>query len=138
MLAFLVVACGSTAPTPVDVVNNYLSGLAEGNYAGACAMLSPQARAALQTSTGLRAPCHTVFARCLPNKATILNKDQSQLFYATISITGQGSSAVDAKVSGTAVADVLKEITLEQVRGNWQLSSYGKGLKGCPAGRRRR
>ncbi len=136
-LAVLVVGCGNYPPSPTEIVNDYLNALAEGNYASACAMLNPQARAALQTATGPRVPCNEVFARCLPNRSTILKQDQSQLFYANIDTSIQGSSA-DAKVSGTAVANALHEVTLEKGRSGWQLSSYGSGLKRCSSRQRQR
>ncbi len=123
-------ACGSNAPSPYQVVNDYLNTLAEGDYPSACGMLSAQARAAMPAATGVHASCATVFVRCLPNHALVLKQDRSQLFYANVSVTTEGSSA-RAAVSGTAVANALREVTLQKTRVGWQLSSSGSGLNGC-------
>ncbi len=123
-------ACGSTASTPYDVVNTYLNTLAEGDYPDACGMLSAQAREAMPASTGVHGSCTTVLTRCLPSHALVLKEDQSQLFYATVQVTTQGSTA-RAAVSRTAVADALKEVTLQQTRTGWELTSPGSGLTAC-------
>ncbi len=123
-------ACGSTAPTSYQVVNDYLNTLAEGDYPDACGMLSAQARGAMSASTGVHGSCTTVFKRCLPSHALILKEDQSQLFYATVQVTSQGSTA-RAALSGTAVANALREVTLEKTRNGWTLTSSGSGLTGC-------
>ncbi len=123
-------ACGSSAPTPYQVVNDYLNTLAEGDYPDACAMLSTQARAEMAASTGVHGPCTTVFTRCLPSHALVLKQDQSQLFYATVSVTTQASSA-HAALSGTAVANALKAVTLKKTRNGWELASSGSGLTAC-------
>lgn len=128
--ALLLAACGSTAPTPYQVVNDYLNTLAEGDYPDACAMLSTQARADMAASTGVHGPCSTVFTRCLPSHALILKQDQSQLFYASVSVTTQGSKA-RAALSGTAVANALKQVTLQKTRTGWEMTSPGSGLTAC-------
>jgi len=123
-------ACGSTVHCCYQVVNNYLNMLAEGDYPDACRMLTPQARAQMAVSTGVHASCPTILTRCLPSHALVLKEDQSQLFYATVQVTTQGSTA-RAAVSGTAVANVLREVTLQQTRTGWQLTSSGSGLTAC-------
>ena len=128
--ALLLAACGSTAPSAYEVVNTYLNTLAEGDYPDACGMLSAQARAAMSISTGVRGPCATVFTRCLPSHSLILKEDQAQLFYASVVVTTQRSTT-RAALSGTAVANALREVTLQQTRTGWVLTSSGSGLTGC-------
>jgi hypothetical protein len=129
--------CGSSAPTPGDIAENYVNTLASGDYASACGLLGGHAREALLRAYGARATCSQVFAHCLPNQATNLNQDQSQLLFANenISVTGHHASVA---VSGTAVARRVKKVTLIEHKGNWQLNSYGTGLSHCRAHRSRR
>lgn len=126
----LLAACGSNAPSPYEIVNDYLNTLAEGDYPSACAMLTARARAAMSAATGVRGTCVTVLARCLPNHALVLKEDQSQLFYANVSVTTQGSIA-RAAVSGTAVANAIRKVGLQKTRAGWTLSSSGSGLNRC-------
>ena len=133
-----VAGCGGSGPVPSDPVQNYLSDLAEGNYGGACAQLDGRARASLLRLQGARSSCAKVFTRCLPDNATAPNKDQSQLLYATIEVNQTGPKAA-AVVSGTPVAKAVGEVTLTKESGTWKLTSYGRGLTGCPGkGRHRR
>ena len=133
-----VAGCGGSGPVPSDPVQNYLSALAEGNYGGACTQLDSRARASLLGLQGTRSSCTKVFTRCLPNSAIAPKKDQSQLLYATVAVNQNGPKA-DAIVSGTAVARAVKEVTLAEESGTWKLTSYGRGLTGCPGkGRHRR
>lgn len=130
-LATYVVGCGASGSSPVETVQGYLSALAEGNYAGACAMLDSTARASLFRVIGQHASCSAVFKRCLPYVATTPQKDQSQLFYSTVDVS-LDSRGAEAAVSGTPVADAVREVRLAEHRGVWILTSYGQGLKGCP------
>ena len=137
IVMFWVAGCGGSGPVPSDSVQNYLSDLAEGNYGGACAQLDRPARDALLRLKGSRSSCTRVFTRCLPNSAITPTKDQSQLLYATVEVNQTGSKA-DAVVSGTPVARAVKEVTLAKKNGTWKLTSYGRGLTGCPGGSRHR
>jgi hypothetical protein len=136
--AVLLAGCGDSGPTPIDSVQNYLSDLGEGNYSGACAQLDHQARDSLLRLQRRHANCTRVFVHCLPDDVLSLKKDQSQLLFATVQINKTGNTA-DALVSGTAVARAVKEVGLAERNGTWKLTSYGRGLTGCPGqGRHRR
>jgi hypothetical protein len=124
MLAAVVAACGSTAPTAYSVVDNYLKAIGEGNYVNACGLLDHTARGALH------GPCETVFAHCLPNQARASAHDQTQQLYANIDLMTTGKTAV-ALVSGTAVARTVKRVTLADQGGNWRLTSAGEKLQRC-------
>jgi hypothetical protein len=124
VLAVLAAACGSTAPTAYSVVDSYIQAIGEGNYANACGLLDRSARASLHGS------CQTVFARCLPNQAAALARDQTQQLYANINLTTTGKTAV-AIVSGTAVARTVKSVTLAEKGGNWLLTSPGQQIQRC-------
>jgi hypothetical protein len=131
-MALCLAACGESPGSPIyGAANGYLSALANGNYSNACRWLDGRARRSLVHSTGARVSCQKAFVLCLPNQALVAKKDQSQLFYATVDMTVDGSKA-SAKVSGTPVADVLKRIALAgPSKGPWKVTSYGDGLKGC-------
>ncbi len=132
-----VAGCGGSGPVPSDPVQNYLSDLAEGNYGGACAQLDGRARASLLRLQGSQSTCAKVFTRCLPDSATAPKKDQSQLLYATVEVNQSGPKA-DAVVSGSPVAKAVREVTLTKESGTWKLTSYGRGLTGCPGKSRHR
>jgi hypothetical protein len=122
---------GSQPPGPYDVVSNYLSRIAEGNYSSACGLLDTGARDALIRKMGPRASCAKLFVQCLPSKATNISRDQAQLLYATIQVATHHHKA-DVTVAGTAVARALKRVTLAKERGTWKLTSYGDALQRCP------
>jgi hypothetical protein len=136
LLAFLA-GCGAGTTPPNEVVNNYVTALAEGNFQGACAMLPNAQRAALARAGGTRPSCVAAYNRCVPKQPTNTSKDQTQLFYANVQSTITGSNAV-AELSGTTVATALKQVTLVERHGVWSLTSYGTGLKACVLGARRR
>lgn len=125
--------CGSTSapPGPYDVVSSYLSRIAEGNYSSACGLLDAGTRHALIRKMGSRTSCPKLFVRCLPSKATNINRDQAQLLYATILVATHHHRA-DVTVAGTAVARAIKRVTLAKERGTWKLTSYGDALRRCP------
>lgn len=131
--AAVLAACGGSSgpPGPYAVVYNYLNQIAEGNYAGACALIDNGVREALVRRIGSRTSCPALFVRCLPSQATNLSRDQSQLLYATIVVSTHRHKARVA-VSGTAETKALKSVTLAKERGTWKLTSYGKALERCP------
>jgi hypothetical protein len=124
-LAAFLASCGQSQPSPGEIAQNYVNAVAEGNYAGACALLDGRAREALHTSTRSRAGCAALLARCLPTNASVLQKDQAQLFYANVEVTTDGPRAA-VRTSGTAVARRIREVTLAKERGHWQLTTYGE------------
>lgn len=124
-------ACGSSdLPVPSDVAQSYVYTLAEGNYRGACALLDKGARDTLVRATGSRATCPRVFARCLPDQATHVNRDQAQLLFANVQVTMDGPKAV-AKLSGTRVARATRQVTMTNEHGIWKLTSYGQAIGRC-------
>jgi hypothetical protein len=125
-------ACGSGSPPPgpYDVVSNYLSRIAEGNYSSACELLDTGTRATLMNKMGSRISCAELFVRCLPSKATNISRDQAQLLYSTIQVTTHHHSA-DVTVAGTAVARAIKRVTLRKEQGTWKLTSSGDALQRC-------
>jgi hypothetical protein len=135
LTAAALAGCGQTPPGPVDVVQGYISSIAEGNFAGACSQLDAHARSALRRASASARPCASLLARCFPNQATRLNSDQTQLLYATVDITTHGSRA-RAVTGNTQVAKAVKVVSLTQRHDKWKLDSYGK--ERCRrAGRRR-
>ena len=128
--AMCLVGCGTSTPSPGEVTQNYLSTIAEGDYASSCAELGARARQSLVKRTDSHATCSETFALCLPNEAAKLKHDQTQLFYVNelVSITGSSS---DVHVSGTKVANEVREVTLVKKRGVWRLTSPGKKLESC-------
>lgn len=128
-----VAACGESQTPPVyAAVDGYLTSLAQGNYPVACTYLNGKGRDSLKKATGSHVSCVKVFDRCLPDQARVANKDATQLNYATVDITTHGVKG-SATVAGTAVARVVKRVTLAKEGPRWKLSSYGEGLKGCRA-----
>jgi hypothetical protein len=124
-------ACGSSdLPAPSDVAQSYVYALAEGNYRGACAVLDKGTRDALVRATGSRGTCPRVFARCLPDQATHVNRDQAQLLFANVQITMEGPKAV-ARLSGTRVARATRQVTMINDHGIWKLTSYGQAISRC-------
>jgi hypothetical protein len=123
--AALLAACGQGAPSPGEIAQNYVTSIAEGNYADACSVLGGQAQQALRASMRSHAGCATLLARCLPTNASVLQNDQAQLFYANVEITTDGPNAT-VRTSGTAVAKKIREVRLAKTRGKWQLTSYGE------------
>lgn len=121
----------SSPPGPYNVVSNYLSQIAEGNYSNACGLLDTGVRDALIKRMGSRTTCSKLFVHCLPSRATNISLDQSQLLYATIQVETHHHKA-DATVAGTAVARAIKRVTLAKERHTWKLTSYGDALRRCP------
>lgn len=138
LAAGLLAGCGTFPPSPQETAQNYISQIADGNFSGACALLDAQARAALIHDLGPGRSCTAVLAHCLPSSATVLKRNQTQLLFTDVQGTVTAHTAT-LTVGGTAVAREIGQVTLRKRRdGNWQLTSYGKALKGCrgrrPAG----
>ncbi|HET8979195.1 MAG TPA: hypothetical protein VFN87_13620 [Solirubrobacteraceae bacterium] len=136
-LAAGLAGCGEQSLPPATLAaQSYLNALAEGNYSNACALIDGRTRRRVARSLGRRVSCPGVFRRCLPDKAQVPQHDQSQLLFADVQVERHGNRAV-AAVSGTAVATAIRQVTLAKEGRQWRLTSYGQGLRGCPAGRRR-
>jgi hypothetical protein len=133
-LAACAAGCGSYPPSPSQIAQDYVSAIAEGNYAGACAILGRPARESLSAFTRSSASCPTLLRRCLPTQAAVLRRDQVQLFYANVSVTTAGSTA-SVRTSGTAAANRIRELTLAKNGARWELTSYGRVR--CPRSRGR-
>lgn len=121
--------CGASGVSAYDPLNSYMDALASGSYTSACALLDRRTRESLVRSVGTRS-CARAFARCLPNQATKLRRDHTQLLYANIQMHVSGSRA-SASVSRTAVAAVLRRVTLALEGGRWRLTSPGAALETC-------
>lgn len=121
--------CGASGPTPYDSVQNYLSVLAEGDYAKACAMLTGGARHALRVRIRRRS-CPAIFRHCLPSNALALKHDQSQLLYAEVRPAVHGRHAV-VTTSGTSVAREIRRVGLIERRGQWVITAPGQALRRC-------
>ncbi len=128
----LAAGCGQGGTPPNQAVDNYVSALAEGDYASACAMLPTAAQRSLARIVGPHETCIAAFRRCVPKQPANSSQDQTQLLYANVQTNVTGSTAV-ANVSGTPVARAVKQVNLIERRGTWSLTSYGVGLKTCPA-----
>ena len=114
---------------PVEVAQNYVNAVAEGYYAGACAMLDPPARAAVLASTGSHLSCPALLARCLPARSHA-SKDQSQLLYVNTTLAVHGRRA-QVTLSGLAVARAIKRVTLTDERAGWLMTSPGVAVTRC-------
>jgi hypothetical protein len=124
-LVAVLAACGTPPPGPGTVASNYVTNIAQGDFAGACGSLDARARQSRQTYMRSRATCPVLLARCFPTQANQVNKDQLQLYYSNVNVTETGSKA-EVQTSGTAVANRIKLVTLAERQGTWQLTSYGK------------
>jgi hypothetical protein len=136
--------CNTPPPGPAVIAQNYVNAVAAGDYGGACAILSPAAQRNLRAAMKSSAGCETLLARCLPTRETVLKRDQVQLFYSNVEQRIVGSRATVA-TSGTSVANRVKQLSLIQRRGAWELISYGEErctpghtTSRAQAGRRRR
>lgn len=118
-------ACGQTGPTAVDAVQNYVSALAEGNFASACTGLDQHAKASLRTVMRSQQSCAVLLSRCFPNRSTVLKQDQTQLLYGTVQMNLHGARGY-ALTGGTEVAKEVKKVNLTSVKGEWKLDSYGR------------
>lgn len=129
LLALVVLACapgcGSSPPSPGEIAEDYVTAIADGNYSNACALLDRRARERLRGSMRSSAGCAPLLRRCLPTRATVLRRDQLQLFYANVDVRIAGPRAT-VRTSGTAVANRIGEVTLAKRRGRWALTSYGR------------
>ena len=125
LVAAAVSGCGQGGPTAVDAVQNYVSALAEGNFASACAGLDEHAQASLMRFMRSQKSCATLLPRCFPSRTTVLSQDQTQLLYGTVQINLHGTRG-SALTAGTVVAKEVKEVNLISVKGLWELDSYGK------------
>jgi hypothetical protein len=123
--AGFIAGCGQGQPSPGEIAQNYVTAIAEGNYAGACGSLDGHARSVLERSMKSHAGCAELLARCLPTNASVLGKDQAQLFYANVETSTFGSRAT-VRTSGTAVAKRIREVTLAKEQGHWRLTTYGE------------
>lgn len=137
MAAAGLAGCGSSAPQPGDIAENYMSAVAVGNYSGACSMLTPRARAALVSAKARRHSCEFVFRHCIHIDTLALKRDQTQLLFADIEPVIHGAHSSVA-VSGTAVAHELRRLTMVRVRGSWRIVGAGRALSRCRVGRGRR
>lgn len=135
VLAGYTAGCGESASPAVDAVQSYMSALGEGDYASACSLIDNRTKQSLLRHLPPRTTCPSVFRHCLPNRTTILNKDQTQLLYANIDISVEGSKA-KAAMGGTAVGKALKHVTLSDERGVWRLTSFGQAIETCHLGSR--
>jgi hypothetical protein len=127
---------GSSAPTPGDIAQNYMTAIGQVNYASACAMLTGPARHALSASVAPHRGCVAIFKRCIHVNPLALKRDQQQLLFAEVlpTITGRHASVA---VGGTAVARELKRLTMLHTKKGWQITGPGRDLSRCRALRRR-
>jgi hypothetical protein len=134
VLAFVLLglaACGNAnVVTPSDVTQDYVDAVAEGNYPGACRLLSPHIRAAMVASARTRESCTALLGRCLPSKIRVSAADQSQLLYVTIDLQTSGRNA-QGTLSGLPVARAIKRVTLVRQRGRWRLTTPGQAVTRC-------
>jgi hypothetical protein len=125
-------ACGSSdLPAPSDVAQSYVYALAEGNYRGACALLDKGTRESLVRAVGSRTTCPRLFARCLPDEASRVNRDQAQLLFANIQVITEGPRKALSRLSGTRVARATREVTMADESGIWKLTSSGRAISRC-------
>jgi hypothetical protein len=134
VLVALLAGCGTPPPGPGTVTENYVTNVAQGDFASACAALDAKTRQSLGRYMRSRAPCRVLLARCFPTQASVLQNDQLQLYYSNVNVTLSGSTA-RVQTSGTAVANRIRRVTLAQERGMWRLTSYGE--ERCQRSKRR-
>lgn len=125
---------GSSAPTPGDIAQNYMTAIGQVNYASACGMITRPARHALSASVAPRHGCVAIFKRCIHVNPLALKRDQQQLLFAEVLPTISGRHA-SVSVGGTAVARELRRLTLLRTRKGWQITGPGQALSRCRARR---
>lgn len=130
-LALGAAACGNAnVVTPTDVTQSYVDAVAEGNFPGACALLSAATRTSLLAAAGRRRDCPALLDRCLPSRIRVSAADQSQLLYVTIDIRAAGRRA-EGTLSGLPVARAISRVTLVRRRGRWRLTTPGRAVSRC-------
>lgn len=142
--AILLVLCGALAAcgnqvivTASDMAGRYVYAIAEGNYPGACALLTAGTRRALLAGRPTRGGCPALLRDCLPARFRRSSGDQSQLLYANESETHHGSTAT-VLLSATPAAQATRRVTLVHIHGRWRLTSPGVAISRCVASARRR
>jgi hypothetical protein len=130
--AVLIAGCGESPNPPIAFVQNYLNALGGGEYNTACGMVDGQAMAALSRAKHVHISCADLFKRCLPNRALVLKKDQTQLLYANIDVSlSDNGKIANADTSATTVAAELKHVTLKHERGTWKFTGFGRAIEAC-------
>lgn len=129
-LALGLMACGNAnVVTPTDVTQSYVDAVAEGNFPGACGLLTAGARATL-AAAGTHQGCAAVLDRCLPDTIRVPAADQSQLLYVTIDMKTSGRRA-QGTLSGLPVARAIERVALLRQRGRWRLTTPGRAVLRC-------
>lgn len=130
MAASLAGCGGSSAPTPGDIAQNFMTAIGEVNYAGACGMITAPARRALSASVDPRHGCVAIFKRCIHINPLALKRDQQQLLFASVlpHVTGRHATVA---VGGTAVARELRRLGMVHTRRGWQITGPGRALTRC-------
>lgn len=130
-------ACGNqNIVTASDVAGSYVYAVAEGNYPGACALLTPATRGALLAARPTHGGCPALLRRCLPSRFHHASGDQSQLLYASTDETIHGDHA-SVVLSATPAAQATRHVTLVRTHGRWRLTSPGAAIARCVAAARR-
>ena len=128
----LIAGCGESPNPPIAIVQNYLNALGGGEFASACAMADPQALAGLTRAKHAHLGCAQLFKRCLPNRALVSKKDQTQLLYANIDVSlSDNGKVANADTSATPVAVELKHVTLKHEHGVWKFTGFGRAIEAC-------
>ena len=143
-VAILFVMCGALAAcnnqvivTASDTAGKYVYAIAEGNYPGACALLTPGTRSRLLAGRPTRGGCPALLRDCLPARFRRSSGDQSQLLYANESETTRGRTAT-VLLSATPAAQATRRVTLVHAHGRWRLTSPGVAISRCVATARHR
>ena len=137
VLCGALVACGNqNIVTASDVSGNYVYLIAEGNYPGACALLTPATRSALLAGRPTRGGCAALLRECLPARFRRSSGDQSQLLYANVFESTHGNTST-VGLSATPAADATRQVTLVHAHGRWRLTSPGVAISRCVRAARR-
>ena len=134
----LLSGCGESPNPPIAIVQNYLNALGGGEFTAACGMADSQALAELTRAKHVHIGCAQLFKRCLPNRALVSKKDQTQLLYANIDVSlSDNGKVANADTSATPVATELRHVTLQHEHGVWKFTGFGRAIEACrPTGRK--
>jgi hypothetical protein len=134
----LISGCGEAPNPPIAIVQNYLNALGGGEFTAACGMADAQALANLARTKKVHVGCPQLFKRCLPNRALVSKKDQTQLLYANIDVSlSDNGKIANADTSATPVATELQHVTLKHEHGVWRFTGFGRAIEACRPARLR-
>jgi hypothetical protein len=131
VLASILAACGNASyDPPNEVAQHYVAAIAEGDDAGACALIVPRARDRILAATHSHISCPALLRKCVPYHVNSANTDQSQLLYVNVELHTRGNVAL-ADLTGLPVARAIRSVMLQREGMQWRLISPGRVVSLC-------